>query len=134
VTTHPFAPPQAFRHEVELLRQAGISSWDAMAGLDGAQLRRLGSRSPGSESRLIRLRGQAALVIGVDLAPEEAALLLHAGIADPAGLAAANPHSLQLQVGRLQRRLTGTAMAPISLARVQGWIQRARGRSGRSWN
>lgn len=129
-----FAPPQAYRQEVALLKQQGIASWPAVAALGSDQIRRLASRSPGSEARLIRLRGQARLVVEVDLAPAEAALLLHAGIADPAGLAAADPQDLQRQVGRLQRRLTGQAMAPIPLVTVLRWIGLARAAAGRSRN
>jgi hypothetical protein len=134
MSPHGFAPPSAYRQEVLLLRQQGIGSWEAVAALDPPRIRRLASRSPGSEARLIRLRGQARLVVEVDLAPPEAALLLHAGIADPAGLAAADPHDLHRQVGRLQRRLTGQAMAPIPLSTVRGWILRAANAPGRSGN
>lgn len=62
----------------------------------------------------------------VGLLPPEAALLLHAGIASPAGLAAANPHQLVVQVGRFQRELMGRAAPAIHLADVQAWITRAR--------
>ena len=129
-----FSPPQAYRQEERLLRQEGLASWEQVAALEPALIRLLAARSPGSEARLIRLRGQARLVVEVDLAPAEAALLLHAGIADPAGLAAAQPHDLHRQLGRLQRRLTGQAMAPISLPVVHGWIQRAAAGFGRSRN
>jgi hypothetical protein len=79
-----------------------------------------------SEQRLRLLRGQAQLVAGLGLEPEVAALLLHAGIASPAALAAANPQQLLVQVGRLQRRLLGRAAPAITLAAVQGWIVQAR--------
>jgi hypothetical protein len=46
----------------------------------------------------------------------------------------AEADDLQRQVGRLQRRLTGTAMAPISLATVRTWILRARAAAGRPGN
>ena len=134
MSTHPFAPPQAYRQEVALLRGEGIATWPAVAGLDITTIRQLARRSPGSEARLIRLRGQARLVVELDLAPAEAALLLHAGIADPLGLAGAEAHDLHRQVGRLQRRLTGTAMAPVAMETVRSWILRARARSGRSGN
>lgn len=108
-----------------------MASWEAVAALSLPTIRRLASHSPGSEARLIRLRGQAGLVVGVNLAPAEAALLLHAGVADARGLAGADPHSLHRQVGRLQRQLTGNAMAPIQLETVRGWIlQAAAGRPG----
>jgi hypothetical protein len=122
------------RREQHRLRRAGIESWEAMAGLDDAQLRQLAASGEASEAKLVRLRGQARLVSAVGLAPEEAALLLHGGIANPAGLAAADPQQLLLQQGRLQRRLIGAAVPPVDLAQVLGWIRRARQVSGRSPN
>lgn len=62
----------------------------------------------------------------VGLEPQVAALLLHAGIATPAGLAGSEPQWLQRQVGRLQRSLLGAGAPPPSLATVQDWIDRAR--------
>jgi predicted RecB family nuclease len=120
--------------EQRRLRQAGIESWAALARLDDRRLRQLAASGEASEARLIRLRGQARLVTDVGLAPEEAALLLHGGIASAAGLADADPQRLLLQLGRLQRRLTGTAVPPLELARVLAWIRRARQGAGRSGN
>jgi hypothetical protein len=134
VSPHPFQLPGSYRKERELLERAGMASWEAIACLDREQLRRLASASPGSEARLLRLRGQAQLVIAIDLAPAEAALLLHAGIADASALAEANPEDLRRQVGRLQRRLTGSAVPPPSLATLQAWILQARASAGRSRN
>ncbi len=131
---HPFRPAAHMGREQRCLRQAGIESWEALARLDDGQLRQLASSGQASEARLIRLRGQARLVAEVELAPEEAALLLHAGVAGPAGLAEADPQRLSIQLGRLQRRLTGTAVAPVDLARVLAWIRRARRAAGRSGN
>jgi predicted RecB family nuclease len=120
--------------EQRRLRQAGIESWAALAELDDRRLRELAASGEASEARLIRLRGQARLVTQVGLAPEEAALLLHGGIASAAGLADADPQRLLLQLGRLQRRLTGAAVPPLELPRVLAWIRRARQSSGRSPN
>jgi hypothetical protein len=122
------------RREQQRLRRDGIESWDALAGLDDRQLRQLAASGEASEAKLIRLRGQARLVSAVGLAPEEAALLLHGGIASPAGLAGADPQQLLLQLGRLQRRLTGAAVPPVDLPLVLSWIRRARQSSSRSPN
>jgi hypothetical protein len=118
--------------EQRRLQQAGIESWEDLARLDDGRLRQLAASGEASEARLIRLRGQARLVAELELAPQEAALLLHAGVAGPAGLADADPQRLLIQLGRLQRRLTGSAVPPLDLARVLAWIRRARQASGRS--
>lgn len=126
--------PAHFRREAARLRQAGIQDWAALAGLTDRQLRQMAGDGQASEARLIRLRGQARLVVEVGLDPAEAALLLHAGIASRAGLAQADPHRLLQQVGRFQRQLAGQALGPLPLARVRGWILRARQDSGRPSN
>ena len=134
MSIHPFQLPGSYRKERELLLREGIETWQAVASLAGEHLRCLASTSPGSEARLLRLRGQARLVVALDLAPAEAALLLHAGIADASGLAEANPEDLRRQVGRLQRRLTGSSVPPPSLGTLRTWILRARASTGRSRN
>ena len=132
---HPFVLPAHFSREQERLGAAGIASWQQLALLDEASLRQLG-RSPGaSEARLVRLRGQARLVVELDLAPADAALLLHAGIASARGLHQADPHRLLQQIHRLQRQLTGRAVPLIDLATLRCWMVKAGTMaSGRSWN
>ncbi|MFM7269940.1 MAG: DUF4332 domain-containing protein [Cyanobium sp.] len=134
MSAHPFCPAPAYRHELALLQREGWDSWQAVAALDAQAIRTLCRSSPGSEARLIRLRGQARLVVAIDLAPGDAALLLHAGVADPRGLAAADAHTLHRQIGRLQRRLSATGLPPISLTTVRGWVVQAAVAAGRSWN
>jgi len=126
--------PPHFRHEERILARCGIHDWPAVADLADPVLRRLAADGRCSEARLVRLRGQARLMGELELAPEEAALLLHAGIADRRGLAGSDPHAVHRQLGRLQRTLAGSALAPVPLARLMQWIQRARTGSGRSWN
>ncbi len=126
--------PPHFRREQLQLTDAGVASWEALAALPDGELRRLGRRGGASESRLIKLRGQARLVVEVGLQPAEAALLLYAGIADRTGLAQADPHQLHRAMGRLQRSLTGMAAPLLDLATLHRWIQQARRSSGRSAN
>ena len=126
--------PPHFRREQQQLEAAGITSWPSLAALSDAELRQLGRRGGASEQRLIKLRGQARLVVEVGLEPAEAALLLYAGIADRSGLAAADPHQLHRAMGRLQRSLTGMAAPLLDLATLHRWIQQARGNAGRSPN
>lgn len=126
--------PPHFRSEAERLQREGIGDWEALAALSDGCLRRLAASGSASEQRLVRLRGQARLVVEADLAPEQAALLLHAGIASCRGLAEASPERLLVQLGRLERSLLGAASPGIDRATLQRWIARARRRSGRSGN
>lgn len=118
-------PPHAAA-EGRVLARHGIASWEALAGLADPDLRRLAGEGGASETTLRRLRGQARLMVAVDLEPAQAALLLHAGIADARGLARSDPQRLWVQAGRLQRRLTGEAVAPPDLGTVRRWIAAAR--------
>lgn len=118
--------PAHARREQRALLAAGIDGWQALAALSDDQLSQLATLHGASVVTLRRLRGQAQLVVALQLEPAEAALLLHAGIADCRGLAQADPQQLWVQTGRLQRRLTGKAVAPPDLATVRRWIERAR--------
>ncbi|MCP9882549.1 DUF4332 domain-containing protein [Cyanobium sp. Alchichica 3B3-8F6] len=120
--------PIHFQREQRQLEQAGIKNWQALAAVADGELRRLGRAGGASEARLIKLRGQARLVVEVGLEPAEAALLLYAGIASRAGLAAADPHQLLVQMGRLQRSLTGMAAPMLDLTTLRSWILRAQRR------
>ena len=126
--------PRHLQREQSQREAAGLLHWPQLARLSDAQLRQLSRPGGASEAGLIKLRGQARLVVAVALEPAEAALLLYAGIADPRGLAAADPHQLHRSIGRLQRSLTGEAVPMVELATLRRWIQRARQGSGRSLN
>jgi hypothetical protein len=120
--------PAHFQREQRQLERAGIACWAQLARVDDGHLRRLGRSGGASEARLIKLRGQARLVVEVGLEPAEAALLLYAGIANRTGLANADPHRLLVQMGRLQRSLTGMAAPLLDLTTLQSWIRRAQRR------
>ncbi|WP_255087985.1 MULTISPECIES: DUF4332 domain-containing protein [unclassified Synechococcus] len=130
----PIGPlPSHFQAEQGQLEADGVCRWSELAGLADGDLRRL-ARHGASEQRLIKLRGQARLIAAVGLAPAEAALLLYAGIASVDGLAVASPQQLLVQLGRLQRSLTGTAMPLLTATTVRRWISLARSTTGRSPN
>lgn len=122
--------PSHFRAEAAVLAQAGIDSWPALAGQGDAVLRQLASGGRASEQRLIKLRGQARLVVEVGLEPEEAALLLYAGIASRRGLAEASPQQLLTQLGRLERSLLGLAPPRVDAATLRRWIRQAQAGPG----
>jgi len=117
--------PIHFQQERASLRQAGVRGWERLAGLSREQLRELAQPGGASEARLLRLRAQARLMAAAGLTPQDASLLMHAGIAEARALAAADPQRLLVQVNRLWRRLIGPAAPPVSLATVRGWIQAA---------
>ena len=66
------------------------------------------------------------MVCDLDLAPQDAALLMHAGIATRAALAGTTPERLVHQTGRLERSLGTGRPAVVDLSTARRWIARAR--------
>lgn len=124
--------PHQFRLEVKLLAAAGIGDWPALARVEDAPLRRLAASGLASEARLRRLRAQARLLEDLELTPQEASLLLHAGIPASEALLVADPQRLLNQVHRLQRRLTGPAVPLLPMETLRLWIRRARASRSRN--
>ncbi len=129
-----FRLPAHFSREAAQLQAHGIDDWPSLAQLADSNLRQLARSGGASEARLIKLRGQARLVVEVGIAPADAALLLYSGIANRQGLAQADPDRLHLQLGRFQRQLMGRAAVAIEPAQVRHWIRQARGPASRSPN
>ena len=118
--------PQSFRREKQELEEAGINDWLKLRDLNEAELSRLARSGRASPRNLKRLRGIAGLVCDLDLAPPDAALLMHAGIASRAALAATTPERVVQQTGRLERSLGTGRPAVVDLATARTWVQRAR--------
>ena len=118
--------PQSFRREKKELDQAGINHWSAIRDLTDLELSQLARSGQASARNLKRLRGMANLVCGLDLPPQDAALLMHAGIATPAALAACSPERLVRQTGRLERSLGTKRPAVVDLRVADDWIRRAK--------
>ena len=107
--------PQSFRREKQELDRAGIKRWSTVCALTDLELSQLARSGQASARNLKRLRGMAALICGLDLPPQDAALLMHAGIATPAALAACTPERLVRQTGRLERSLGTKRPAVVDL-------------------
>ena len=118
--------PQSFRYEQNDLAAAGIDSWPDLRDLSDATLSRLVRTGRSSARNLHRLRGMAVLVCDLELAPQDAALLMHAGIASASALAACTPERLVRQTGRLERSLGSGRRAVVDLTIAQHWSRRAR--------
>ena len=118
--------PQSFRREQQELDRAGINRWSTIRGLTDLELSQLARSGLASARNLKRLRGMANLVCVLNLPPQDAALLMHAGIATPAALAACSPERLVRQTGRLERSLGTGRPAVVDLRVASDWIQRAR--------
>ena len=118
--------PQSFRREQQELEAAGLVQWEQLRDLSDTGMSRLCHSGRASARNFKRLRAIAALVCDLDLAPQDAALLMHAGIASRAALAGSTPERIVQQTGRLERSLGTGRPAVVDLATARRWIERAR--------
>ena len=118
--------PQSFRREQQELEAAGLVQWEQLRDLSDIGMSRLCRSGRASSRNLKRLRAIAALVCDLDLAPQDAALLMHAGIASRGALAGSTPERIVQQTGRLERSLGTGRPAVVDLPTARRWIERAR--------
>ena len=118
--------PQSFRREQQELEAAGLVQWEQLRDLSDTGMSRLCRSGRASARNFKRLRAIAELVCDLDLAPQDAALLMHAGIASRAALAGSTPERIVQQTGRLERSLGTGRPAVVDLPTARRWIERAR--------
>ena len=120
--------PQSMRDELKQLLKSGITTWGELQALDELQISRLAASGRASARNLRRLKGMADLACGLDLPPQDAALLMHAGLATVTAIAGATPQELVTRTGRLERQLRSGRPPVVDLALARRWILRARER------
>ena len=122
------ALPQGFRDEQRDLQKAGFTKWGQLRELTDQNLSRLVATGRSTARNLKRLRGMAELVCCLELAPADAALLMHAGFATVAAIATSSPQEITNRTGRLERQLGSGRPPVVDLAIAKYWIQQARAR------
>ena len=120
--------PQSMRDELKQLLKSGITTWGELQALDELQISRLAASGRASARNLRRLKGMADLACGLDLPPQDAALLMHAGLATVTAIAGSTPQELVTRTGRLERQLRSGRPPVVDLALARRWILRARER------
>ena len=120
--------PQGMRDEGRQLLTSGITTWGELQALDELQISRLAASGRASARNLRRLKGMADLACSLDLAPQDAALLMHAGLATVTAIAGSTPQELVTRTGRLERQLRSGRPPVVDLALARRWILRARER------
>ena len=120
--------PQSMRDEGKQLLTSGITTWGELQALDELQISRLAASGRASARNLRRLKGMADLACDLDLAPQDAALLMHAGLATVTAIAGSTPQELVTRTGRLERQLRSGRPPVVDLALARRWILRARER------
>ena len=120
--------PQGMRDEGKQLLTSGITTWGELQALDEMRISRLAASGRASARNLRRLKGMADLACDLDLAPQDAALLMHAGLATVTAIAGSTPQELVTRTGRLERQLRSGRPPVVDLALARRWILRARER------
>ena len=120
--------PQGMRDEGKQLLTSGITTWGELQALDELQISRLAASGRASARNLRRLKGMADLACDLDLPPQDAALLMHAGLATVTAIAGSTPQELVTRTGRLERQLRSGRPPVVDLALARRWIMRARER------
>ena len=120
--------PQGMRDEGRQLLTSGITTWGELQALDELQISRLAASGRASARNLRRLKGMADLACDLDLPPQDAALLMHAGLATVTAIAGSTPQELVTRTGRLERQLRSGRPPVVDLALARRWILRARER------
>ena len=120
--------PQGLRDEQKQLLASGMTTWGQLQALDALQISRLSASGRASARNLRRLQGMADLACRLDLAPQDAALLMHAGLASVKAIAGSSPQELVTRTGRLERQLRSGRAPVVDLALARRWILLARER------
>ena len=120
--------PQNLRYERDALQAAGLTTWGQVRELDEVRISRLAASGRATALNLKRVKGMADLVCALDLAPADAALLMHAGLATVAAIAGSSPQDVVNRTGRLERQLRSGRPPVVDLAVARRWIRLAQDR------
>ncbi|MEC7896869.1 MAG: DUF4332 domain-containing protein [Cyanobacteriota bacterium] len=120
--------PQNLRYERDALQAAGLTTWGQVRELDEVRISRLAASGRATARNLKRVKGMADLVCALDLAPADAALLMHAGLASVAAIAGSSPQDVVNRTGRLERQLRSGRPPVVDLAVARRWIRLAQDR------
>ncbi len=117
--------PQNFNNEHHQLLKLDITTWTKLKNLTNSEINYMVQTGKSSTTNLKRLRGIAELISEMEIKFEEAALLLHSGLATVDALAAASPQEIVQKTGRLDRKLNVGRPPLLDLAKANSLIESA---------
>ncbi len=120
--------PQNFLQEKKELFSEGITTWEELMKLEDKKLFHIVQKGLSTTRNLNRLRGMARLISELRISSQEAAILMHTGIASIEALASITPEELMKQAGRLERKLKSGRKPVIDLIKANCLIQSAKKR------
>jgi len=120
--------PDNFNAEKEILLSLGINSWIQIKDLKDNQIFKIVKTTLATERNLKRLRCIAMFICEIRISQEEAAILMHSGIASIKALSSLTPQELSNKTGRLERLLNTGRKPAIDLKKASLLIKKAKGR------
>ena len=126
--------PKNFQEEEKSLRLKGFNTWTSIKHLRDQEINDIARTSLATVRNLKRLRCIAILINEIDLAEEDAALLMHSGIASTKALAYLTPQELLHKTGRFERLLSTGRKPVVDLQKASSWIKKARAKDRQSIN
>tara|TARA_B100000614_G_scaffold196821_1_gene178065 strand:- start:165 stop:563 length:399 start_codon:yes stop_codon:yes gene_type:complete len=119
--------PINFRHEKEFLKNKNLNNWESIHKLTDIQISHfLQQKSLCTESRFKKIRAIALFIVELNLTPNQAYLLLHAGVGSLKTLSTLNPYSLKQKIFRLERKMGVRTHLEINQKLLKDWIKRSR--------
>lgn len=119
--------PENYRHEKIFLLESGFNNWYQLSQLTDSHIYRIINKEPMcTESRLKKIRTIASFVFDLDLAPNQAYILLHSGISSLEALSIHEPSDLAKKIGKMHRKLNLKSETNISLKFLSNLILKAK--------
>ncbi len=117
---------KSFNKEKLELEKQGIASWESIKNLSNKDIQELIIKRHLSNRNLNCLRCIAIFICDLNLLQEEAALLIHSGIASIDSLAKLTPTEVYSRTKRLEILLGIIPTSISSLSKANKWIQKAK--------
>ena len=118
--------PKSFYQEEKILISNNIKTWDSLSSITDEDINKLIYGSLGSIRNLKRLKCIAYFICTLDIEINEAALLMHSGLASINAITRLSPHELVQKTGRFERFLQSGRTPLIDLKKAQFLIEKAK--------
>ena len=118
--------PKTFYQEEKILLSNNIKTWDSLLSISDEEINHLIDGSLGSVRNLKRLKCIAYFICTLDIALNEAALLMHSGLISNKALSRLTPQELVQKSGRFERILRTGRIPLIDLSKAHFLIEKAK--------
>ena len=118
--------PKSFYQEEKILLSNNIKTWNSLLSMSDEEINNLIYGSLGSVRNLKRLKCIAYFICTLDIELNEAALLMHSGLASNKAISRLSPQELVQKTGRFERLLQTGQIPLIDLRKAHLLIEKAK--------